>query len=1130
MSALVDWVFDDLEQHGRVLGIPGELFFRPAPGDPFARHVFGRRIETPFGVAAGPHSQMAQNIVAAWLCGARFIELKTVQTLDRLEIAKPCIDAQDEGYNVEWSQELRVAESFDEYLRAWLLVHALHAALGLHGAGPGIVFNLSVGYDLAGIRQDNVRWFLERAADAGELFDAHLEQIARRFPAVRDLDIPRRISDSVTLSTMHGCPPDEIGRISEHLIDDWGMHTSVKLNPTLLGPSRVREILRALGFTRVTVPDEAFEHDLRWEDAQPLLEGLRGTATRRGVVFGVKLTNTLEVANHRTVFRDETMYLSGRPLHALTVSLAETIARRFDAEIPMSFAGGADAFNAAHLLRCGMSTVTSCTDLLKSGGYLRLRQYVDNTRSALDALGARSLDDLVRESARRDEWPADERGRSLPSPPVRPGRDVRESLLANLEGYSRMVLADREYHEDTFQRSRSKTRRSLGLFDCIDAPCMDECNIRQKVPRYMELVRTGRLDEAVATTREDNALAAVLGRACDHRCERTCVRTHYDEPLAIRRIKRFIMEHEGPLSSPAPVPVPRATVAIVGAGPCGLSAAYFLARAGYQTTLYEERPESGGQVSGTIPAYRLPVAPIEQDRRFLRSLGVRIEHGRRIGGDLAVPDLLSRYRFAVVATGAQQGVRLGLEGEDASGVIDGLSFLRAVRAGESRGPQRAQLAGVQSRGPQRQLPALGESVVVVGGGDVAMDCARSARRMAWGRVIVAYRRSRDEMPAQREEVVDLLAEGCELVELVAPIALDVASGRLRGVRFERMRLGAPDASGRCRPEPTGETFDLEASSLLCAIGQRTDLSLFGDAGVRVDGAGYVVVDPATRETSLPGVFAGGDVVGESPLSIVKAMGDGKRIAFEIRRRVEGWAPPDEPARVVDGVDLLRRRGERIRRRPAPHRPGPEKLGFAEVAEGYSADDARAEAARCLDCDVLCSLCVGVCPNLAFFTYQNAASSRALALLDRKDDTWVQSGTEPFEVVEGHQVAVLTDLCNECGNCGTFCPTAGLPYRDKPRLYLDRADFEAERDNAFRLRPDRILGRFAGETHELEMAADVVYRSPDLEAHLEEGTLRLLSVKALRSASVGRLSLRPAAILYALHEGIRRTPIPVVDRG
>ena len=293
MEDLTDWVFDELEQRDSIFGIPRELFFTPQEADPFRLEVYGQPLETPFGVAAGPHTQMAQNIVVAWLCGARFIELKTVQNLDELDVNKPCIDMEDEGYNVEWSQELKVFESFDEYLRAWVLVHALHRKLGFAGDRPGVIFNMSVGYDLAGIRKPNVQWYLDTMADASAYLPAYVDIVARRLPEVRDIEIPTRLSDTMTLSTMHGCPPEEIERITLYLLEERGLHTSVKCNPTLLGADRVRRIVNEdLGFVDIPIPDTAFGHDLRYEDAVPMFHNLRRTAAARGLDFGLKLSNT----------------------------------------------------------------------------------------------------------------------------------------------------------------------------------------------------------------------------------------------------------------------------------------------------------------------------------------------------------------------------------------------------------------------------------------------------------------------------------------------------------------------------------------------------------------------------------------------------------------------------------------------------------------------------------------------------------------------------------------------------------------------------------------------------------------------------------------------------------------------
>jgi putative selenate reductase len=533
MEQLTSWVFTELEQKGALFNVPRSAFFVPRLDDRFRTPAYGVELETPFGVAAGPHTQMAQNIITVWLVGARLIELKTIQTLDELDVNKPCIDVVDEGYNVEWSQELKVHQSFDEYLRAWVLIHALHRKLGWPGERPGMVFNMSVGYNLEGMLRPNVQWYFDAMADASAYLPAYVEIVARHYPAVREIEIPTRLSDTITLSTMHGCPPEEIEKISLYLLEERGLHTSVKCNPTLLGAERVRGIVNDdLGFADVPIPDAAFGHDLKWADAVPMFHNLRRAAASRGLAFGLKLSNTLEVDNWRGAFdRDPTMYLSGRPLHAVTTNLAAAIAEEFAGEVPLSFAGGADCFNVADLLGAGMRTVTVCSDLLKSGGYLRLLQYTENVDAAFDAAGALDTADFIRRTALASGFEGD-------------GADVTACARFNLRAYADEVRRDWRYLKSSFRTDRSKTLRVLGAFDCIAAPCLDECPVDQQVPRYMAAVRAGDFREAVRITRLDNPLPAVLGRVCDHLCENTCIRTHLDQPLAIRQIKRFIMEQE----------------------------------------------------------------------------------------------------------------------------------------------------------------------------------------------------------------------------------------------------------------------------------------------------------------------------------------------------------------------------------------------------------------------------------------------------------------------------------------------------------------------------------------------------------------------------------------------------------
>jgi putative selenate reductase len=1062
LDHLTSWIADELEAKDSVFGIPRRLAFSPGADDPFRTTVYGQALETPLGVAAGPHSQLAQNIVAAWLCGARFIELKTVQTLDKLSIPKPCIDMQDEGYNVEWSQELAIEDSFREYLHAWVLIHALHRRFGFSGDSPGMIFNLSVGYNLEGIRQPNMQRFLDLVEDAGDDLARCLEIVTRRFPELSGVSVPARLSDNVTLSTMHGCPPDEIGAISEYLLRERRLHTSVKLNPTLLGPDRVREILNeALGFTQIAVPDEAFAHDLVFADAVSLIGRLRAAAGCVGLQFGVKLTNTLEVRNHRLLFdsKEQTMYLSGRALHALAVCLAHHLVETLDKPLLMSFSGGADAANAPDLLRCGLRTVTVCSDLLKPGGYMRLRQYLENLRESMAAAGVSNLLDFVRSGS--------------------PSCLTADAAAAhNLALYAAATVTKPAYRAGTFHRDHTKTTRRLAFFDCIHAPCTDICDVDQKVPEYMRRVRDGDLAGAATVTREDNPLASILGRTCHNPCEPVCLRTHMDQPLAIREIKRFITDHEGSAGGDQRAGLTGPPVAVVGGGPCGLAAATFLARAGRAVTVFEARPSSGGMVSATIPDYRAPHHAVDRDLERVRRLGVEFRYGLDVGSDLSMEALREEgFAAIVVAVGARRGRPLGLDGEAAQGVFDGLEFLRAARTGDT--------------------PRVGRRVGIIGGGDVAMDCARTARRLTDGDVTVFYRRTREEMPAQDEELHDLFDEGGRLVELAAPHRLNLCEGRLSSVVMARMELGAADASGRRRPQVVaGAEYEVELDTLIVAIGQLPDLSVFAGQSVALTSSGYLEVDSETLETSLPGVYAGGDIIGSGPVSIVKAAGDGRRIAEAIlargSSRTATGSPTPEEWPEFDRVDLVRRRA-RVEPRVVVPRISPHaRNGFDEVIHTLTPENAAREAARCLDCDVMCSTCEGVCPNRAIITYTARPALLELPTLAADHGGLQPSRVASFRVAQGPQVAVLADACNECGNCVTFCPTSGRPWFDKPRLYLHRGDFESQDDNAFMLlHRDGIRGiqaRFNGELHELFDGDRLRYAAPNLTVELHSETL------------------------------------------
>ena len=396
-EVLVGRMFGELERKRAVFDLPAQRFVKAHPGRDLAIAVHHRRAATPFGPAAGPHTQMAQNIALAWLAGGRTIECKTVQVKDDIEVPRPCIDMETVGYNVEWSQELTVEQSLDEYVKGAMLIEMLKAS----GVGAGLdetVFDMSVGYDLAGIRSAKVRGFLDGMLDASKIVERLRARIPEAYGQFRDLPFPTRISDTLTLSTFHGCPPGEIEAIVEHLIGDVGLDVTVKLNPTLLGREDVHAILHdALGFHEIRVPDRAFAGDASWDDAAAMVNRLGAYAAARGRSFGVKFSNTLVVENHKRFFpaSEPLMYLSAAPLHPLAISLVARFRGAFGDRLPISFAGGVDAYNFADTAALGLTPVTVCSDLLKPSGYRRGWTYISDLVKRMDAVGATDIESFV---------------------------------------------------------------------------------------------------------------------------------------------------------------------------------------------------------------------------------------------------------------------------------------------------------------------------------------------------------------------------------------------------------------------------------------------------------------------------------------------------------------------------------------------------------------------------------------------------------------------------------------------------------------------------------------------------------------------------------------------------------------
>jgi len=520
LSALARRMFRELETSGSIFDLPANRFFLGDAERDYSVSFHRHRASSPLGPSAGPHTQMAQNLVLSWLGGSRILELKTVQVLDDLDIPRPCIDMRTVGLNAEWSQELEVHESLDEYVKGAMLIEMLRhrrrqdgesngESDGRLALAPGFgdtLFDISVGYDLEGIRGDKVAGFLRGMLDAAPVIERLRAELPAELGELRDLPFPTRLSDTVTLSTFHGCPPEEIEGIIEHLLDEYGFHCIVKLNPMLLGADETRHLLHdELGFEGFRVPDSAFERDATWDQAVGFVERLGAKAAGLGLGFGVKLTNTLIVDNEHGFLpaSEPEVYLSGPPLHVLAMHLARRFRRRFGGELPISFSAGIDRTNFAEAAALGLVPITSCTDLLKKGGYGRQIGYYQALAKRMDELGARSIDELVLRGFGHAEAALEqvesEGVEPTPEPGVRKrclealaggearrlreiaGDDLYERWLAaakvlNTESYVGGLTDDPRYAQPRNATPPRKIGRHLKLFDCLTCDlCIPVC-------------------------------------------------------------------------------------------------------------------------------------------------------------------------------------------------------------------------------------------------------------------------------------------------------------------------------------------------------------------------------------------------------------------------------------------------------------------------------------------------------------------------------------------------------------------------------------------------------------------------------------------------------------------------------
>ena len=810
-------------------------------------NIYKEHIETPIGPAAGPNSQLAQNIVASYVAGARFFELKTVQELNGEALAKcvnkPCIKAEDECYNCEWSTELYMDEAIQEYIKAWVLLHFISKEWGL-GAQDGFVFNMSVGYNLDDIKKKDTDTFIECMKDANkhpifkeckDYLYAHVNEF-KNFKK-EDIDnIPSRVCDSATESTLHGCPPDEIERIARYLMEEKGLNTFIKCNPTLLGYERARKILDDMGFTYVAFTDSHFLTDLQWNDAVVMLKRLMELADTKGLTFGVKLTNTFPVDVTRKELPSEEMYMSGKSLFGLSIKVAEMLSTEFNGKLRIAYSGGADFFNIDKLINMDIWPVTVATTILKPGGYDRFYQMAEkimkNVNGEVNFKGV-NVNDLKKlsEDCKKDK------------------NLIKKSLR--------------------FKQNKIKIKNPLT--DCFMAPCSNTCPINQDISLYNHYVKNNEFEKALEVIYRTNPLPFMTGNICAHPCTSACMRNHYEDNVDIRGNKLLAAKNafDKVIKNVKPVAKNGKTVAVIGAGPAGIAVSTFLSREGFDVTCFDKEKVAGGTVANIIPHFRLPAEEIQKDVEYSKAWGTKFELGKEVS---SVSELKDKFDYVIIAIGAHKESKAGFTGDDKC--INAHKFLRDFNDNDGK-------------------LNVGKSVAVIGGGNTAMDCVRAAKRTTGvNDVYLVYRRNMLNAPADEEEINLAIEDGVKIKELFAPESFDGSV-----LKCKICKLGPVGADGRNSIEVTNDTEEIKVDTVVASIGEKIDSDFYTKNGIEVNEKGLPKVS-GILETNIKNVFAIGDgALGAS--IIVKAIANAKLVSTVISGK--GFMANELPNESIENI-------------------------------------------------------------------------------------------------------------------------------------------------------------------------------------------------------------------------------------
>ena len=573
-----------------------------------------------------------------------------------------------------------------------------------------------------------------------------------------------------------------------------------------------------MGFTYVAFTDSHFLTDLQWSDAVVMLKRLMEYADKKGLTFGVKLTNTFPVDVTRNELPSNEMYMSGKSLFALSTKVAEMLSTEFGGKLKIAYSGGADAFNIDKLIDAGIWPVTVATTILKPGGYDRFYQMAEKILSKVSGVV-----------------------------------DFKGIDVKKVQALCEDCKKDKHLVKKSLRFKQNKIKAKNPLSDCFMAPCSNTCPINQDISLYNYYVKNNEFEKALEVIYRTNPLPFMTGNICAHPCTTACMRNHYDDNVNIRGNKLLAAKNafDKVIKNAKPAAKNGKTVAVIGAGPAGIAVASFLSRDGFDVTVYDKEKTAGGTVANIIPHFRLPMEEIQKDVEYAKANSAKFELGSEVK---SVKELKGKFDYVVIAIGAHKESKAGFNGDDKC--INAHKFLRDFN--DNNGKLN-----------------IGKNVAVIGGGNTAMDSVRSAKRTTGvENVYLVYRRNMLNAPADEDEINLAIEEGVQIKELLAPESYE--NGVLK---CKVCKLGAVGADGRNSIEVTNETFDIKADTVIASIGEKVDGEFYKSNGIEVNEKGLPVLS-GTLETNIKGVYAIGDgALGAS--IIVKAIANAKLVSTVI---------------------------------------------------------------------------------------------------------------------------------------------------------------------------------------------------------------------------------------------------------